>query len=84
MEVRYEELVLNTRETLERVCAHAALTFEDAMLNYYQRAPERLKEHKGRLLPNGTIFIRQEQRFEQQRGPHNRRIPHASLPGSKR
>lgn len=66
MEVRYEELVLSTRETLERVCAHVALTYEDDMLNYYQQAADRLKEHKGRLLPNGTTFISQEQRFEQQ------------------
>jgi len=67
LEVRYEELVLNTRRALERVCTHAALTFEDAMLSYHLRAHERLKEHKGRWLANGTLFLTQEQRFEQQR-----------------
>jgi hypothetical protein len=67
MEVRYEELVLNTREALERVCAHAALTFEDAMLSYYKQAPERLKEHKGRSLADGSLFLTQEERFQQQR-----------------
>lgn len=67
MEVRYEELVLNTRAVLERVCAHASLTFEEAMSNYYQRAPERLKEHKGRTLADGQPFLTQEQRFQQQR-----------------
>ena len=70
MEIRYEELVLNTRETLEKICAHLALTFEDAMLSYYQRTPERLKEHKGRLLPNGRVLT-QEQRFEQQQRTTN-------------
>jgi hypothetical protein len=70
MEIRYEELILNTRETLERVCAHLALTFEDAMLNYYKRAPERLKEHKGRLLANGRVLT-PEQRFEQQQRTTN-------------
>jgi hypothetical protein len=65
-EVRYEDLVLNTRETLEQSCAHIDLPFEDAMLTYYQPAPERLKEHKGRSLPDGSTFLTQEQRFEQQ------------------
>lgn len=65
MEIRYEDLVLNTRQTLEQVCAHLALTFEDAMLSYYERTPERLKEHKGRLLANGSVLT-PEQRFEQQ------------------
>lgn len=66
MEVRYEDLVLNPRETLERVCAHVNLTYEDAMLNYYERAVDRLKEHKGRSLPDGTIVLTQEQRLKQQ------------------
>ncbi len=67
LEVRYEELIINTEETLKRVCAHAALTYEAAMLNYYERAPERLKEHKGRVLPDGTPLLTQEQRLQQQK-----------------
>ena len=70
MEVRYEELVMNTRETLQRVCAHLALTYEDAMLSYYKQVPERLKEHKGRVLPDGRVFT-QEQRIEQQQRTMN-------------
>ena len=66
MEIRYEDLVLNTREVLERVCAHVDLAFEDAMLKYYERAPERLKEHKGRSRSDGTTFLTQEQRLRQQ------------------
>jgi hypothetical protein len=66
LEVRYEDLILNTRETLNRVCSHVALTFEDVMLDYYERARERLKEHKGRSLPNGTLFLTTEERFQQQ------------------
>ena len=66
IEVRYEDLILNTRETLERVCAHANITYEDAMLSYYKRAPERLKEHKGRSRADGTPFLTQEQRLQQQ------------------
>ena len=65
LEIRYEDLILNTRETLERVCAHVNLEFEDRMLSYHERAPERLKEHKGRLLADGTSLT-QEQRLRQQ------------------
>ena len=66
LEVRYEDLIQNTAKTLHRICDHVALTFEDEMLNYYQRAPERLQEHKGRSLPDGTIVLTQEQRVKQQ------------------
>ena len=66
LEVRYEELIHHTAETLQRICAHVDLTFEEQMLNYYQRAPERLKEHKGRSLPDGSTVLTQEQRMKQQ------------------
>lgn len=66
LEIHYEDLVLNTRATLERVCEHINLTYEDAMLNYHERAHDRLREHKGRSLPDGTPFLTQEQRFQQQ------------------
>ncbi|HET7112168.1 MAG TPA: sulfotransferase, partial [Pyrinomonadaceae bacterium] len=66
LEIRYEELILNPRATLEQVCAHVDLTYEDGMLSYHERAGERLREHKGRSLPDGTPFITQEQRLKQQ------------------
>jgi len=66
LEIRYEDLIQQTAATLERVCAHVNLTFEAGMLNYYQRAPERLKEHKGRSRPDGATFLTQEQRQQQQ------------------
>lgn len=66
MEIRYEDLVLNTRAVLERVCAHVDLAFEDSMLKYYEQAPERLKEHKGRSRSDGTTFLTQEERLRQQ------------------
>ena len=66
LEVRYEELIQKTEATLKHVCAHIDLKFEPEMLNYYQRAPERLQEHKGRSLPDGTVFLTQQQRLEQQ------------------
>ena len=66
LEVGYEELVLNTRETLERVCAHVGLSFEPAMLSYYERAPERLAEHQGRERADGTPLVTREERLRQQ------------------
>jgi hypothetical protein len=66
MEVRYEDLILNTRMVLERICAFVGLSFEESMLNYYIRAPERLKEHQGRLRTDGTVMLTREQRFRQQ------------------
>jgi hypothetical protein len=66
LEVRYEELIHNTAETLQRICTHVNLTFEEKMLNYYKRAPERLKEHKGRSSPDGVTVLTQDQRMKQQ------------------
>ena len=66
LEIRYEKLILKSRETLEAICSFINLDYDDAMLTYYYRTPERLKEHKGRLLPNGTILVSQEQRIQQQ------------------
>ena len=67
LEVRYEDLVLNTRATLERICAHICLSYDEAMLRYYTRTPSRLKEHKGRSRPDGTALLTQEQRISQQK-----------------
>lgn len=61
LEVRYEELILNTRKTLNDICAFIDLEYDDAMLRYYTRAPVRLKEHKGR-----SAWLTQEQRIRQQ------------------
>lgn len=66
LEVRYEDLILSTRATLERICAHIGLSYDEAMLRYYNRTPARLKEHKGRSHPDGTPLISQEQRIRQQ------------------
>jgi hypothetical protein len=66
MEVRYEDLILKTRETLERICAHVDLSYDDAMACYYTRTPARLREHKGRTRSDGTTLITQQQRLSQQ------------------
>lgn len=66
VEVRYEDLIFNTSETLERVCDYVGLSFEPAMLSYYTRTPERLREHKGRSRADGTPLLTREERFRQQ------------------
>ena len=52
VEVRYEDLVLDTEATLRRVCEFIELPYDEAMLGYHERAPERLQE-KARDLDRG-------------------------------
>jgi hypothetical protein len=66
LEIRYEDLILNARATIERVCSHIGFTYDEAMLHYYTRTPARLREHKGRYRPDGTARITQEERLRQQ------------------
>jgi hypothetical protein len=66
LEVRNEELILNTRESLERVCAHVGLNPEAAILSYHTRRPKRPRGHKGRLRADGTPLQTREERFRQQ------------------
>ena len=67
LEVRYEDLILNTQRVLERICEFLDLVFEDSMLTYYTRAPERLGEHKGRTRANGSLLLTKTQRLDQQK-----------------
>ncbi len=66
LEVRYEDLIFKTAETLQRVCAFIGLSCEPAMLSYYTRTPERLREHKGRSRADGTPLLTRDERFRQQ------------------
>lgn len=67
IEVRYEDLILKTRETLNQICTFIDLAYDDVMLRYYTRTPARLKEHKGRSRPDGTPLLTQEHRLRQQK-----------------
>jgi hypothetical protein len=44
LEIRYEDLVADPEKTLSRICAHIDLSYSDKMLDYHQRAEERLEE----------------------------------------
>jgi len=78
VEVRFESLIMNPIETLKAVCQFIDLDCETAMLDYYKRAPVRLREHRGRLLPSGKQVLTDRQRLVQQQAtmtpPDPRRV----------
>jgi hypothetical protein len=53
MELRYEDLILDTEPVLQRVCEFIKLEFDPAMLHYHERSSERLKEMARPLLGDG-------------------------------
>jgi hypothetical protein len=66
LEVRYEDLIADTRRTLQRICEFIDLPYDEAMERYHLRAHQRLGEHKGRSAPNGTVLLSRDQRLAQQ------------------
>jgi hypothetical protein len=50
MEIRYEDLIMSTEAVLREVAEFCDLPWDDAMLSYYERSGERLKE-MARALP---------------------------------
>ena len=50
MELRYEDLILDTEPVLRRVCDFIKLDFDPGMLDYHERSSERLQE-MARALP---------------------------------
>jgi hypothetical protein len=53
LEMRYEDLVLETEPTLRRVCEFIDLDFDPGMLDYHQRSGERLQEMARELPATG-------------------------------
>jgi Sulfotransferase family len=51
LELRYEDVVLDTETTLRRICDYIELPYDDAMLHYHERAAERMKEMHRDLPP---------------------------------
>jgi hypothetical protein len=49
LEVRYEDIVADTEAVLRRVCELIELDYDPAMLDYHERAAERLQEMAGAL-----------------------------------
>jgi hypothetical protein len=53
MEVRYEQLILDTEPTLRSICEFFELPWSDDVLDYHQRSAERLEEMKRELPADG-------------------------------
>lgn len=66
LELRFEDLINNAEHAMRRICSFIELEFHECMLNYYQRTPERLREHQARCRTDGTIIVTQEERIAQQ------------------
>jgi hypothetical protein len=66
LEVRYEDLVCQPTRELERVCRFVALPFDEAMNQYWERTPARLREHGTRRRPDGSVLVSHEERLVQQ------------------
>lgn len=66
LEIHYEDLLRDTEAVLRRICAFIDLNFTHDMLLYYERAPERLREHLARYRATGNLLISHEERLRQQ------------------
>jgi hypothetical protein len=65
LEVRFEDLVLASEDTLRCVCDFLEMEFDATMLRYHERSASRLQEHEGRTLSDGRVLTK-SQRFAQQ------------------
>ncbi len=43
-EVRYEDIVTDTENSLREICRFVEMDFDDQMLEYYKRSPDRMRE----------------------------------------
>jgi hypothetical protein len=66
LEVRYEDLVLHPEGVLKRICQFLELQFDPGMLRYFERSPERLREHVTRYRRDGSVLVSHEERLIQQ------------------
>lgn len=66
-EIRYEQLVIDPEPALRLICNFLELDFDSAMLRYWLRVGQRLREHKACRGNMGRTLVTQEQRRAQQR-----------------
>lgn len=67
LEIRYEDLILDTRRVLQEACAYLDLPYEASMEDYYLGTGQRLLEHQGRQHSDGSVWLTQEKRLSQQK-----------------
>jgi hypothetical protein len=66
-EIRFEDLINNTEQTLRDICLFIEMDFHSRMMDYYLFSQSRLQEHEARFRPDGTLVIGKEARLEMQR-----------------
>jgi hypothetical protein len=66
LEIHFEELILQTKETLHKICEFIELDFHPDMLKYNEQAPRRLQEHLERRRTDGSLIVSQADRHRQQ------------------
>jgi hypothetical protein len=63
LEVRYEALVHQTRDTLKQMCCFIDLPFEEGMEAYHQLAEGRLSDLNPHYNPDGSVRVSKERRL---------------------
>lgn len=66
LEVRFEDLIHESRAVLTEVCTFLDLPYSPEMLGYHRRTPDRLTEHGDRLRTDGTVVVSRAGRLRQQ------------------
>lgn len=67
LEVRYEDLVLNTTTVLRKICTFAELDYDAGMEQYYKSAPVRISELEPTRDRRGNILVTRETRQQTNR-----------------
>lgn len=65
-EIAFPDLVRRPAAVLRDVCGFVGLDYQPRMLEYFERAPSRLAEHRARYRLDGTLLISQQDRYLQQ------------------
>jgi hypothetical protein len=60
LEVRFEDLILRSEETLRRVCEFVSLAWDPAVLDHRARGAARLERLQGRLHVSGPMIEREQ------------------------
>ena len=64
LEVRYEDLVLNTRDVLLAICRFVDLPFDERMETYHRSAQERLDDLGTHYNPDGSVKVSRQSRLQ--------------------
>ncbi|HXD33839.1 MAG TPA: sulfotransferase [Pyrinomonadaceae bacterium] len=63
LEIRYEDLILNTTNVLKEICDFIKLRYEPDMESYHLRASERMNELENTYDDRGNVVVRKDDRL---------------------